>query len=66
LKIIRGRPLPIIEQKGKKPRIHKSAFVSRSVTITGDVEIADGASIWPGVVICGDVARVTIGEYANL
>lgn len=40
--------------RGKTPWIAESAFVSESACIIGDVEIGDGCSIWPGVVIRAD------------
>jgi carbonic anhydrase/acetyltransferase-like protein (isoleucine patch superfamily) len=48
--------------KGKTPRIAKSAFVSESATIIGDVEIGEHSSVWPGAVIRGDFGRITIGQ----
>ncbi len=47
---------------GKSPRIAKSAFVSESATIIGEVEIGENSSIWPGAVIRGDFGRITIGR----
>lgn len=47
---------------GRTPRIADSAFVSETAYIIGDVEIKEGASIWPGVVIRGDFGRITIGR----
>ena len=45
------------------PRIDKSAFISETAYVIGDVEICEGASIWPGVVIRGDSGKVTIGKF---
>ncbi|MFC1924518.1 gamma carbonic anhydrase family protein [Chloroflexota bacterium] len=42
--------------RGKMPKIAESAFVYESAQIIGDVEIGDGCSIWPGVVIRADLA----------
>ncbi|MCQ4617372.1 gamma carbonic anhydrase family protein [Corynebacterium pseudogenitalium] len=52
--------------EGKTPKIHPSAFVSDEATIIGDVEIAEDANIWPGVVIRGDVGAIRIGERVNV
>jgi carbonic anhydrase/acetyltransferase-like protein (isoleucine patch superfamily) len=41
-------------------------FVHASATIIGDVEIDDEASIWPGVVIRGDVNSIRIGARSNV
>lgn len=52
--------------RGKKPRIHKTAFVHPSATIIGDVFIGKHASVWPGAVIRADFASVRIGNYTNV
>ncbi|HDI12732.1 MAG TPA: gamma carbonic anhydrase family protein [Hadesarchaea archaeon] len=48
---------------GKKPRIHKTAFVHPSAVIIGDVVIGEHSSVWPGAVIRGDFGRIRIGRY---
>lgn len=47
---------------GRTPEIAPTAFVSESAYVVGDVEIADGASVWPGAVIRGDFGKITIGR----
>jgi carbonic anhydrase/acetyltransferase-like protein (isoleucine patch superfamily) len=47
---------------GITPRIAPTAFISEAAYIVGDVEIGEGASIWPGAVIRGDFGRITIGR----
>ena len=47
----------------KSPVIHPSAFVSEAAYIIGDVEIGEGSSVWPGVVIRADMGKVTIGKF---
>ena len=51
---------------GKSPRIHPTAFVSEAAYVVGDVEIGEGSSIWPGVIIRGNVHKVKIGKYVNI
>ena len=51
---------------GKTPVIHPSAFVSEAAYVLGDVEIGEGSSIWPGVVIRADAAKITIGKNTNV
>ena len=58
--------MPVLPYKGKMPKIHKDALVSPLATIIGDVPISEGASVFPGAVIRGDVARITIGKYTNI
>ena len=52
----------IRELNGKTPRIHPAAFVSEAAYVVGDVEIAEGSSVWPGTVIRADAGRITIGR----
>ncbi len=57
---------------GKKPSVAGSAFVSEAAYIMGDVEIGEGCSVWPGVVIRGDApggehgGRMTIGANSHI
>ena len=51
---------------GVWPRISPLAFVAPTAVIVGDVEIADEASVWFGVVIRGDMAPVRIGPRSNV
>ncbi|MBC7218961.1 MAG: gamma carbonic anhydrase family protein [Hadesarchaea archaeon] len=52
--------------RGKKPRIHKTAFVHPSATIIGDVVIGKHSSIWPGAIVRADFAKIKIGNYTNV
>ena len=56
----------IREFNGKSPKIAPSAFVSETAYIVGDVEIGENANIWPGAVIRGDFARITIGKNTSI
>ena len=56
----------IIEYQGKAPKIGKDVFIAPTATIIGDVEIGDGASIWYGTVVRGDMASIRIGEETNI
>lgn len=47
---------------GKSPQVHPSAFVSEAAYVIGDVEIGEGSSIWPGVVIRADMGKIKIGN----
>ena len=51
--------------RGVAPRLHPSVLVMEA-TILGDVEIGEGSSVWPGVVIRGDVCHVRIGDRTNI
>ncbi|MBM3175898.1 MAG: gamma carbonic anhydrase family protein [Chloroflexi bacterium] len=56
----------IVQFDGKSPRIAESAYISPAATIIGDVEIGEKANIWPGAVIRGDLAKITIGSYTSV
>lgn len=48
------------------PRLGANVFVAENATVVGDVELADGASVWYGAVIRGDVAPIRIGARTNI
>lgn len=48
------------------PRLGREVFVHPAATVVGDVELGDQVSIWPGVVIRGDVNRIRIGARSNI
>lgn len=52
--------------RGKSPKVHPTAFVSEAAYVVGDVEIGEGSSVWPGTVIRGDVAKISIGRFTNI
>ena len=56
----------IREFRGKNPKIASSAFVSETAYIAGDVEIGENSNIWPGAVIRGDIAKITIGKNTSI
>jgi carbonic anhydrase/acetyltransferase-like protein (isoleucine patch superfamily) len=56
----------IREFNGKNPKVASSAFVSETAYIAGDVEIGENANIWPGAVIRGDIAKITIGKNTSI
>ena len=54
------------EFEGTEPTIHENAHVSREATLVGDVTVEADASVWPGVVLRGDVGAVRIGRSAHV
>jgi carbonic anhydrase/acetyltransferase-like protein (isoleucine patch superfamily) len=56
----------ILPFNGKAPRIHSSAYVAPNAVIVGDVEIAEDASVFYGVVIRADVGAIRIGARSNI
>jgi carbonic anhydrase/acetyltransferase-like protein (isoleucine patch superfamily) len=56
----------ILSYQGKTPAIGNRVFVAPNAVVIGDVTIADGASIWYGAVIRGDLAPIRIGPDTNI
>ncbi len=52
--------------QGINPTIASSAYIDESCVIIGDVTIGADSSVWPTVVIRGDVHKVTIGVRTNI
>lgn len=48
------------------PQIAASAYIDESAVVIGDVQIGEDSSVWPGVVIRGDVHYIRIGERTNI
>jgi carbonic anhydrase/acetyltransferase-like protein (isoleucine patch superfamily) len=51
---------------GKYPDKPKTAYVHPSAVVIGDVKLSKESSIWPGAVVRGDIAQITIGEGTNI
>jgi gamma-carbonic anhydrase len=52
--------------QGKKPQVSLTAYVDAQAVVIGDVTIAEHASVWPCVVIRGDVNWIRIGARTNV
>jgi carbonic anhydrase/acetyltransferase-like protein (isoleucine patch superfamily) len=48
------------------PKMHETAWVADSAQVIGDVELAEGVSVWFGTVIRGDTETVRIGRGTNV
>lgn len=58
--------MPIRSYQGKHPRIASTAYVDDTAVVIGDVTIGAHSSLWPTVVVRGDVNSIAIGEYTNI
>jgi carbonic anhydrase/acetyltransferase-like protein (isoleucine patch superfamily) len=56
----------VLKFKNWYPKIDKSVFIAPSADIIGNVTIAEDSSIWFGVVIRGDVHKITIGKRTSI
>jgi len=52
--------------RGTKPRIAASAYIDPGAHVIGDVEIGERASIWPCVVLRGDIEPIRVGAETNI
>jgi carbonic anhydrase/acetyltransferase-like protein (isoleucine patch superfamily) len=52
--------------KGLTPQVHARAFVHDQALLVGDVTVEEGASIWPGCVLRGDLGPIVIGQDSNI
>ncbi len=59
-------PAIVEPYRGVWPRIDNTVYVADSATIIGDVEIGAHSSLWPGVIIRGDVNDIRIGANTNI
>ena len=48
------------------PKLGARAFVDRSAVVLGDVEIGEDSSVWPLVVVRGDMHRIRIGARTSV
>ena len=58
--------MAIYELDGTAPRVADSAWVADSAQVMGNVELAQDASVWFGVVIRGDTETIRIGRGSNI
>ena len=48
------------------PRLGERVYVDAMATLVGDVVLGDDVSLWPGVVVRGDVNFIRIGARSNV
>lgn len=52
--------------KKYKPQVHATAYVHDSAELIGRVTLRRHASIWPQVVLRGDIEPIVVGESSNV
>ena len=52
--------------RGRTPQIPASAYIDPAAVVIGDVTIGEQSSVWPCVVIRGDVNWIRIGARTNI
>ncbi len=56
----------LLSYNGISPSISEAARIIGVCTIAGDVEIKEGASVWPGAVVRAENAKAIIGKNCNI
>lgn len=56
----------LLPYKGKYPTIGRDCFIAPTAALIGDVTIEDGASVWFGCVLRGDVSPIVVGARSNI
>jgi len=51
----------ILSNAGKKPKIHSTAYIAPTATVSGDVTIGAGCAIMHGAIVTAEGAPVSIG-----
>lgn len=52
--------------QGKTPKLAAGVFVDPTAVVIGDVELGENVSVWPMVVIRGDMNAVRIGKSTSV
>ncbi|CAM9922180.1 unnamed protein product [Ectocarpus sp. 4 AP-2014] len=55
-----------VGHKGKVPSTAQASFVAPNASVIGDVKVGEGASLWYGSVVRGDVNHVVIGAGSSV
>ena len=52
--------------QGKHPVVGANVYVAPTALVIGEVELGEGASVWHGAVVRGDVWGIRIGSLTNI
>ncbi len=63
---IAARDPRIMPFRGTFPTLGAEVFIADTARVIGDVYVGDGASVWFGTVVRGDVMPIRIGKRVNL
>ena len=59
-------PASVRPYRGVMPTLGARAYVDPAATLIGDAVLGDDVSLWPGVVVRGDVNFIRIGARTNI
>ena len=57
--------MPLYAFNGQTPQLGPQAFVFTTAVLVGDVVLGEGANVWPGAVLRGDVERIHLGARSS-
>jgi carbonic anhydrase/acetyltransferase-like protein (isoleucine patch superfamily) len=57
---------PVRTFENHTPTVDADAWLDPSCLVIGDVHIGAHSSVWPGVVVRGDINRIRIGQETNI
>lgn len=58
--------MPIRTYQNKSPLLGKRTFIDPTAVVIGDVTLGEDCSVWPLVVIRGDMHQITIGARCSI
>jgi carbonic anhydrase/acetyltransferase-like protein (isoleucine patch superfamily) len=58
--------MPFHPYRDKYPSIGEGCYIAPTATLIGDVTLGDGASVWFGCVLRGDVSPIVVGARTNI
>lgn len=58
--------MPLYSYKGKYPQISANCYIAPTAVLIGDVTLGEGASVWFGCVLRGNVSPIVIGTRSNI
>ena len=56
----------ILDYKDQAPVVDESCFVAENAAVIGNVTLEQGASVWFGAVLRGDMAAIKVGKNSNV
>ncbi|MGI6638307.1 MAG: gamma carbonic anhydrase family protein [Desulfobulbus sp.] len=56
----------ILPYKQYQPQVGKGSWVAPNATLIGDAVLGEDVSLWFGVIVRGDVHRISIGDRTNI
>lgn len=58
--------MPVYDLGTQKPRLDDGVFIAPDANVIGDVILKEGASIWFGATLRGDIETISVGKNSNI